>query len=134
MFKNKYSTDINKKYLELLESTKKFVGEKFTHSFSLDDIIKNSIEADFNIFNFIFNYVDPLLFDKVVDENYLIKDNISRSIDQFDLYYEQYINWFNKLKGFTNNINQNNDGLNISDFERFFHKTLENVTEKKKPS
>ena len=111
-----------------MESTKNFVGQNSTQSFSLNDIIKNNIEADYNIFDFIFNYVDPLLFDKVVDENYTIKDNISRRMDQFDLYYEQYINWFNELKGFTEEINKLNYGLNISDFQNFFDKILENVT------
>jgi hypothetical protein len=46
------------------------------------------------------------------------------------LYYDQYINWFNKLKGFTGDINNSNYGLNISDFERFFDKILKNVTKK----
>lgn len=127
MFKDNYLKNINKKYSDLLESTKNFIGPISTQSFSLDDLIKNNIEADYNIFNFIFNYVDPLLFDKAVDENYLIKDNISSRMDQFDLYYDQYIDWFNKLKGITGDINNSNYGLNISDFERFFDKILKNV-------
>jgi hypothetical protein len=128
MFKDNYLKNINKKYSDLLESTKNFIGPISTQSFSLDDLIKNNIEADYNIFNFIFNYVDPLLFDKAVDENYLIKDNISSRMDQFDLYYDQYIDWFNKLKGFTGDIKNSNYGLNISDFGRFFDKILKNVT------
>jgi len=132
MFKDNYLKNINNKYSDLSESTKNFVGQNSTQSFSLNDIIKNNIEADYNMFDFIFNYVDPLLFDKVVDENYSIKDNISRSMDQFDLYYEQYINWFNRLKGITGEINNSNYGLNISDFERFFDKILKNVTKKTK--
>ena len=128
MFKDNHLKNINKKYSDLLESTKNFVGQNSTQSFSLNDIIKNNIEVDYNIFDFIFNYVDPLLFDKAVDENYSIKDNISRRMDQFDLYYEQYINWFNELKGFTEKINNSNYGLNISDFQNFFDTILKNVT------
>jgi len=129
--KDNYLKNITKKYSELLESTDNFVGKISTQTFTLDDIIKNNIQVDYNLFDFIFNYVDPLLLNKVIDENYMIKDNISRHMDQFDLYYDQYIDWFNKLKGFTYNINNSDYKLNISDFERFFYKSLKDVTKNK---
>jgi hypothetical protein len=97
-FKKKHLNNINKLYLSLYSSSQSLFGNNIGESIPLYNIIKYSLLNDFNIFNFIFNYVDPLLINNVIDINYYLKANISHNIENLDSYYDQYIDWFNQFK------------------------------------
>jgi hypothetical protein len=125
--KSKHLNNIIKLYSLLYNSSKLLYGNDIGESLPLYNIIKYSLENDFNIFNFIFNYVDPILLNNVIDTNYYIKENISHSIENFDSYYDKYIDWFNEFKYGIDVKEEGKNDTNISDFKSFFNIQLENM-------
>ena len=115
-YKKKHQEQIHKNYFNLNESINNFIG--VDSKFDLLSVIKNNLEVDYNTINFIFNYVDPLIYGKAVDSNILVKQFISKRINNFELYYDQYMYWYNN---FGKNIKLfNNARSEESNFRKFY--------------
>jgi hypothetical protein len=122
-YKRKHQEIINKNYFELKESINNFIGPDA--NFDLLSIIKNNLEVDYNTINFIFNYVDPLIYGKAVDSNILIKQFISKKINNFELYYDQYMYWYNN---FGKGINVfSNAKTEESNFRKFYEDIFKEI-------
>ncbi len=99
--KKKYEKNIYQIYKELLESIDNNVGSNA--NYNLYDIVIQNMGLDYNMINFIFNYVDNNLFIKAVETDYSIKDYINGKFNGIDLFYEKYVEWYNKttILGYT---------------------------------
>ena len=53
---------------------------------------------DFYFIKFIFYYVDQKDFNKAVDNHYMCKKYISKSINNFERYYDDYIDYSPRSK------------------------------------
>jgi hypothetical protein len=119
-YKKKHQEQIHKNYFELKESINNFIGSNA--SFDLLSIIENNLEVDYNTINFVFNYVDPLIYGKAIDSNILIKQFISKKINNFELYYDQYMYW---IKTFCKNIDVNKSKIDDDyNFRKFYDNIL----------
>ena len=126
-YKRKHQEIINKNYFNLKESINNFIGPDA--SFDLLSIVKNNLEVDYNTINFVFNYVDPLLYGKAIDSNILIKQFISKKINNFELYYDQYMYWYNN---FGKGINFfNNAKTEESNFRKFYDDIFKEINKGK---
>ena len=122
-YKKKHQEQIHKNYFNLNESINNFIG--VDSKFDLLSIIKNNLEVDYNTINFIFNYVDPLIYGKAVDSNILIKQFISKKINNFELYYDQYMYW---IKTLCKNIEGNNSKIDDDyNFGKFYNNILSKI-------
>ena len=122
-YKRKHQEQIHKNYFNLKESINNFIGPNA--SFDLLSVIKNNLEVDYNTINFIFNYVDPLIYGKAVDSNILVKQFISKKINNFELYYDQYMYW---IKTLCNNIEGKKSNIdNDYNFRKFYDNILNNI-------
>ena len=122
-YKKKHQEQIHKNYFNLNESINNFIGSDA--KFDLLSVIKNNLEVDYNTIHFIFNYVDPLLYGKAVDSNILVKQFISKKINNFELYYDQYMYW---IKAFCENIEGKKSNIdNDYNFSKFYDKILNNI-------
>lgn len=125
-YKNEHTKKINTCYNDLKKSVDKYVGPDA--QFDLFNIICNSIEADYNAVQFIFYYVKPLIFNRAVDINFMVKDFISKRINNFEKNYDNYIDWYNIFIGAIAKIDKNMPNEE-SDFEAFFEKTFKEYIE-----
>jgi hypothetical protein len=122
-YKRKHQEIIHKNYFNLKESINNFIGSNA--SFDLLSIIENNLEVDYNTINFIFNYVDPLIYGKAVDSNILIKQFISKKINNFELYYDQYMYW---IKTLCKNIEGDNSKIDDDyNFKNFYDNILKEI-------
>lgn len=95
-----YYKDDNKKIqesnvLNLNNSINCFVGSDIDNS--LYNILKNSINTDYFLIIFLFNFINPSTFDDAIDIHFKIKEFIDNKIDGVDKIYDKYIEWYNKF-------------------------------------
>jgi len=85
-------------------------------SYDLYNITTNLLELEFNIIKFIFNYIDEIIFNNFIDVHLKIKHYIYEKINTFNIYYEPYIEWYNRaiLK-----LSSSSTGMNTSEVENF---------------
>jgi hypothetical protein len=107
----------------LNEIYSKFIDAKnnlleISNSYNFYDTIVNLIEVDFYLIKFMFHYVNYYIFKNVIESHLKIKLYIYRKINIFDMYYSDYIDWYNKMDGFTES---NNKSLEFDkNFKTFF--------------
>lgn len=122
-YKTKHQENNSKYYNELRKSVNNLVGPNAEPN--LYSILLNIFEVDFNTIKFVFNYVDPVIFGLAIDNNILIKQYISKKINNFELYYDQYMYWyyeFIKPEG-----KSGSDKINKSDFQQFYKYILDKL-------
>jgi len=124
-YKNNHLNNMNNLYNNLLTS----IDNAFnSQSSSLYKLIINSLNLDFNLIKFIFCYVEPKLFNKAIDSYYQINDYIYGNINNFQAYYDDYINWYNKL---INKISSSSGAIgnstDDSNFEEYFDKIFSDL-------
>jgi hypothetical protein len=119
-YKNNHLNNMNNLYNNLLTS----IDNAFnSQSSSLYKLIINSLNLDFNLIKFIFCYVEPKLFNKAIDSYYQINDYIYGNINNFQAYYDDYINWYNKLiSGISSTSGAIGNSIDDSNFEEYFDK------------
>ena len=93
-------------------------------SYDLYNITINLLELEFNIIKFIFNYIDETIFNNFIDIHIKIKQYIYEKINTFNVYYEPYIEWYNRvileLSGSLIGINTSE----VENFKDFFNKII----------
>ena len=119
LYKESHVTKINKIYSELYDNINKLLNSSNNDLFN---VTINNIDCDFSIIELLYYYVEPKLFNNAIDNNTKIKKYIYGEINKFELYYEDYLNWYKKFLG---NINEESNGINLSnlskmDFGKFF--------------
>lgn len=128
-YKDKNLENINNYRSKIIELTDNIVGSNA--SYDLYNIIVNMIQLDFNLISCVFNYVDPTIFDKSVDIHFKIKDYIYDKINNFELYYEDYIDWYNQLINATDTSSIKDYSKVESDFDSFFDKIFKDLNKNK---
>lgn len=126
-YKDEHSKNINNYYKEFKKSIENYIGDNA--KFDIFSVISSSLENDFCLIQFIFNYVDPVIFNNAVDNHYKIKEYISKKINDFEEYYDQYIDWYNNFIGATAFFD-NYGVTDESDFKSFFDKIFSKNIEK----
>ena len=125
-YKELHLKKINELFNKFHDSLLSFVGYKSRNN--LYNLSYYNIETDFYLLKFIFNYVSTDLFNKCIDINFKIKAKINKSINIFDIYYEQYINWWKELNGLSLNESNNSDNiLHYISFDNFLEKKIKNI-------
>jgi len=115
-YKTKHQENNNKYYGNLKNSVNNLVGPNAEPN--LYSILLNSFEVDFNTIKFVFNYVDPVIFGLAIDNNILIKEYISKKINNFEIYYDQYMYWYYQFINPDSKLGS--DKINKSDFQQFY--------------
>lgn len=122
-YKTKHQENNSKYYNELRKSVNNLVGPNAEPN--LYSILLNIFEVDFNTIKFVFNYVDPVIFGLAIDNNILIKEYISKKINNFELYYDQYMYWY---KQFIKKVDKSGPNkINKSDFQQFYEYILKEL-------
>jgi len=98
--KNKHRENCYKIYEDLHDSLNKVVGN--SAKYNLYDITRNMIELDCNIFKFVYFYIEPELFNNVVDNHYKVKGYISKHINKFEQYFDLFAQWRKTIEGKSN--------------------------------
>jgi hypothetical protein len=119
-YKTKHQENISKYYNELKKSVNNLVGPNAEPN--LYSILLNSFEVDFNTIKFVFNFVDPVIFGLAIDNNILIKQYISKKINNFELYYDQYMYWYKQF--IKPDGKSGSKPTNKSNFEEFYNYIL----------
>ena len=127
-YKDEHSKNINHYYKELKKSIENYIGDNAKSD--IFSVISTSLENDFCLIQFIFNYVNPVIFNNAVDNHYKIKEYISKKINDFEEYYDQYIDWYNNFIGatvFFDNYGVTDESDFKSFFDKIFSKNIENL-------
>ena len=115
LYKKNHVSKMNKIYSVLYNNINKLLD---TSNNDLFNVIINNIECDFSIIELLYYYVESKLFNNAIDNNTKIKNYIYDEINKFELYYEDYWDWYNNIdKKFKNDISNIDIGFN---FEKFF--------------
>jgi len=122
-YKTKHQENISKYYNELKKSVNNLVGPNAEPN--LYSILLNSFEVDFNTIKFVFNYVDPVIFGLAIDNNILIKQYISKKINNFEIYYDQYMYWYKQF--IKPDDKSGSVKINKSDFKQFYEYILKEL-------
>jgi len=96
-------------------------------SYNLYNITINLLELEFNIIKFIFNYIDEIIFNNFINVHLKIKHYIYEKINTFDIYYEPYIEWYNRV---IIKLPVSLIGINTSEvenFKDFFNKIISKI-------
>lgn len=94
-YNTKNKKDVETIYKDLVSYKKKVFN---TSDMDLYNVLINYVNLDFCTINFLFNYVEPSLFNNFITNHIKIKKYIINSINIFDKYEDKYVDWFDKLK------------------------------------
>ena len=122
-YKNEYNNNINMYYFNLTKSLNNYVGNGFSNN--LYHVLVNEIEADFNMIHFIFHYTDQILFSKVVDLQLMAKNYILTRINNFEKYYDAYMEWYELFIGLKERVTFDYDATPDSNFKLFFDRLFD---------
>ena len=124
LYKESHVTKINKIYSELYDNINKLLNSSNNDLFN---VTINNIDCDFSIIELLYYYVEPKFFNNAIDNNTKIKKYIYGEINKFELYYEDYLNWYKKLN--ENNVKViNSSNLSKMDFGKFFESIPLNIS------
>lgn len=123
---------LNKFYNDFMKSLKFILNG--SEQYNLYNITINLIELDFNLLKFIFYYINIQIFKNFIDTNIKIKKYIYDNINIFDKYYEDFIEWYNKLvksekTNSTSPALDKNDVINFNEIFNNYIRPLLNVPE-----
>lgn len=89
---------------------------------TLYDIILTTLNLDYSLFELMFYYCEPLLFDTVMSSHHNIKKYILDKLKTLDLYYDSYKDWLGT------GIDVDGNGItDLLKFEDFFKKVMSNM-------
>jgi hypothetical protein len=117
-YKNEHMNNIYRIYDNFYNSIQNIIG--YSVKSNLYNFLINSFEMDFYLIKFIFYYVDQKDFNKAVDDHYNCKKYISKSINNFERYYDDYIDWYNMFIGTYQDVKLLYSATSESDFKEFF--------------
>jgi hypothetical protein len=127
--KNEHRENCYKNYEALHDSLDKIIGNGA--QYNLYDITKNMIELDFNLYKFIFSYVEPELFNNIVINHYKIKNYISKKINSFERYFDLFIEWKEKIEGISStsygSLTNINKLYTYQKFEEFYNDIITKI-------
>jgi hypothetical protein len=126
-YKNEHMNNIYRIYEKFYGSIQNIIG--YSVKSNLYNFLINSFEMDFYLIKFIFYYVDQKDFNKAVDDHYMCKKYISKSINNFERYYDDYIDWYNMFIGTYQDVSSAYGATSESDFKEFFYKIYANNIE-----
>jgi hypothetical protein len=109
-----YKKNITEIYNNLNNSINSYVGSNTKNN--LYDILKSSIDTDFFLLQFLCTYIDPDLFNIVIDNDFKVKKYILYKINQFQNYYSSYEELILRL---TKSNNENTSYDKLISFEKF---------------
>ena len=121
LYKESHVSKINKVYSHVYDNIIKLLD---TSNNDLLSITINNIECDFSIIEFLYYYVEPKLFNGAIENNTKMKKYIYDEINKFELYCEDYINWYNKIDENIRSSNSDSDSDENFDFKSFFNDKL----------
>lgn len=125
---NLHSTKLKDIYSIITNKVKSLANSE---SNNLYDITVNLIELDFNVIKFIFNYIDQDIFNNFIKSHIKIKRYIYEKINTFDIYYEPYIQWYNKTFSLSSeSITKNSNRDEIENFTTIFDKMMKEMDKK----
>lgn len=119
-YKDEHTNNIYRIYENFYNSTQNIIG--YSVKSNLYNFLINSFDMDFYLIKFIFYYVDQKDFNKAVDDHYNCKKYISKSINNFERYYDDYIDWYNMFIDTYSDISSAYSATSESDFQEFFDK------------
>jgi len=90
-----YLKKIKDIYSNLNNNINAYVGNNVKNN--LYDVLVSSINTDFSVLEFLATYIDPDLFNNVIDNDFKVKEYIQYKITEFQNYYSLYQEWFNKI-------------------------------------
>ena len=96
-------------------------------SYDLYNITVNLLEIDFNLIKFIFYYIDQAIFNNFILTHIKIKNYIYDKINTFSMYYEDYIDWYNKLLGVNQIDSDTNTHLKKMTFQTTYNRIMEEL-------
>jgi hypothetical protein len=115
-----YKKNITDIYNNLNNSISSYAGNSFKNN--LYDTLIAGINTDIYLIQFLITYIDPDLFNIIVDNDFKIKKYIQYKIDQFRNYYDSYDEWIAK---FEESKAGDSDSLDkLIHFDSFLQKTL----------
>lgn len=117
-YKNEHMNNIYRIYDNFYNSIQNIIG--YSVKSNLYNFLINSFEMDFYLIKFIFYYVDQKDFNIAVDNHCNCKKYISKSINNFERYYDDYIDWYNMFIGTYSDISSEYGATSESDFKEFF--------------
>ena len=117
-YKDEHTNNIYRIYEKFYGSIQNIIG--YSLKSNLYNFLINSFDMDFYLIKFIFYYVDQKDFNKAVDDHYNCKKYISKSINIFERYYDDYIDWYNMFIGTYSDISAVYGATSESDFQEFF--------------
>ena len=123
--KSNYKTMITKLYANINNNISTYVGNNSKNN--LYDILKSAIDTDFFLIKFLCNYIDPDLFNKIIDNDFKIKNYIRSKINKFESYYDEYYEWFKRATNDGEEHKEDSFGklINFDDFfKEQFHEFL----------
>ncbi len=116
----KHKEKIEKIYNEVKESINALLN--VTDTMNLYDIILITLNLDFSLFELMFYYCEPLLFDTAMANHQNIKKYILDKLNTLDLYYDSYKDWLG-----TEIVSDKNSITNLIKFEDFFKEVMYNM-------
>jgi hypothetical protein len=117
LYKENHVSNMNKIYSHVYNNITKLLD---TSNNDLLNITLNNIDCDFSIIEFLYYYVESKLFNNAIDNNTKIKKYIYDEINKFELYYENYLDWYKKINQSTESLISNTNTNNNFDFKSFF--------------
>lgn len=90
-----YKKKITDIYNNLNNNINAYVGNNVKNN--LYDVLVSSINTDFSVIEFVATYIDPDLFNTVIDNDFKVKEYIQYKITEFQNYYSLYQEWFNNI-------------------------------------
>lgn len=128
LYKESHVSKINKVYSHVYDNINKLLD---TSNNDLLSITINNIECDFSMIEFLYYYVEPKLFNGAIENNTKMKKYIYDEINKFELYCEDYINWYNKIDSERSSFGPSPD--ENFDFNKFFDSKIKPLDFDNKP-
>lgn len=121
-YTSQHRKKINKIYSDLKESIDGLLSG--SDNMTLYDIILTTLNLDFSLFELMFYYCEPILFDTAMSNHQNIKKYILDKLKTLDLYYDSYKDWLGTGIDFDKN------GItDLLKFKEFFETVMADMLE-----
>jgi hypothetical protein len=123
---NLHNTRLTNIYNNIITPINNFLDN--SASCNLYNVVTNLLELDSNLFVLTFYYIDNNRFNNFINVHIRIKDYICQKINIFALYYDQYIDWYNRV--ILNCDSPSYTGLGndeFEDFKKFFDNLIKEI-------
>ena len=127
IYKKKHLENINKIYDNIYKNYSDIINDSNTN---LYENIISLIDLDYNCLEFLYYYADDNLFNNAVDLNHSAKNYINDQINNFEDYYDEYLEWYKKFKDYDNRGSDNDVDKMLYDeidFKSYLIKLMERI-------